>query len=162
MTLRRWLYLTEAGSVAFVWLLEGPDVNDSNFMGLWAIDPWGDLMLVLRGGTTIELADGDVRTVSQIHPRRSWQSGTHLNRVVAPSGEAALLVEFSDGTFAELATDLTPCLGDFNGDGGVSTLDVLAFLNAWIANDPSADFDGDGNISTLDVIWFLRAFNLPC
>jgi hypothetical protein len=155
-------YLTETGSVAFVWWLAGPDINDSNAAGLWAIDPWGDLELVLRGGALIELADGEVRTVSRIHPRRGSQSGTHLNRVVAAQGDIAILVEFTDGTFAQIAGDVAPCLGDFNGNGGVNSLDLLAFLNAWVAGDARADVDEDGEITTLDVIWFLRALNLEC
>ena len=54
------------------------------------------------------------------------------------------------------------CPGDFNGDLSVNTLDVLAFLNAWSAGDPSADFNGDGNINTLDVLGFLNAWSSGC
>ena len=55
-----------------------------------------------------------------------------------------------------------PCVGDFNGDGGVNTLDVIAFLNAWAANDPAADINGDGSVNTLDVIAFLNAWAAGC
>ena len=54
------------------------------------------------------------------------------------------------------------CAADFNGDGEVDTLDVLAFLNAWSAGDPSADFNGDGAINTLDVLAFLNAWSAGC
>jgi len=54
------------------------------------------------------------------------------------------------------------CRADFNGDGEVNTLDVLAFLNAWAAGDPSADFNGDGVINTLDVLAFLNAWAAGC
>ncbi len=54
------------------------------------------------------------------------------------------------------------CPADFNGDGDVNTLDVLAFLNAWTSNDDSADFNGDGEINTLDVLAFLNAWNAGC
>ena len=54
------------------------------------------------------------------------------------------------------------CPGDFNGDGVVNTLDVLAFLNAWTSGDGSADFNGDGNIDTRDVLAFLNAWSAGC
>ncbi len=55
-----------------------------------------------------------------------------------------------------------PCPADFNGDGGVDTLDVLAFLNAWSAGDSTADFNHDGAINTLDVLAFLNAWSVGC
>ena len=55
-----------------------------------------------------------------------------------------------------------PCYADFNGDGTVDTRDVLAFLNAWTADDPRADFTGDGEINTLDVLAFLNAWSAGC
>ncbi|HZW08743.1 MAG TPA: GC-type dockerin domain-anchored protein [Phycisphaerales bacterium] len=54
------------------------------------------------------------------------------------------------------------CAADFNGDGDTNTLDVLAFLNAWNANDPNADVNGDGEINTLDVLAFLNLWNAGC
>ncbi|VAX39003.1 hypothetical protein MNBD_PLANCTO03-1132 [hydrothermal vent metagenome] len=59
------------------------------------------------------------------------------------------------GTFAG-------CIADFNGDGVVDTLDLLAFLNAWTAGSPEADVNDDGEINTLDVLAFLNAWNLGC
>lgn len=55
-----------------------------------------------------------------------------------------------------------PCAADFNGDGIISTLDFLAFLNAWAAQDPSADMDGNGSVNTQDVLVFLNAFTAGC
>jgi len=54
------------------------------------------------------------------------------------------------------------CHADFNNDGSVNTLDVLGFLNAWAAGDPSADFNGDGTVNTLDVLAFLNAWTAGC
>ncbi len=54
------------------------------------------------------------------------------------------------------------CAADFNGDGAVNTLDVLAFLNAWTAGDAGADFNGDGAVNTLDVLAFLNAWAAGC
>jgi probable HAF family extracellular repeat protein len=58
---------------------------------------------------------------------------------------------------------LTPaCTADFNGDGGVDTRDVIAFLNAWVAGQGSADIDGNGVVDTRDVIAFLNLWTTGC
>ena len=54
------------------------------------------------------------------------------------------------------------CVADFNDDDVVNTQDVLAFLNAWTADDESADFNGDGAVDTLDVLAFLNAWSSGC
>ena len=54
------------------------------------------------------------------------------------------------------------CPADFNDDGDVNTLDVLAFLNAWNDGEAAGDFNGDGDINTLDVLDFLNAWNAGC
>ncbi len=55
-----------------------------------------------------------------------------------------------------------PCPADFNDDGVVNTLDVLAFLNLWAAGDMAADFNEDGTVNTLDVLAFLNAWSGGC
>ena len=56
----------------------------------------------------------------------------------------------------------SPCGADFNGDGLVNTLDVLAFFNAWAAGDSAADINGDGTVNTLDVLAFLNLWAAGC
>ncbi|HRQ73398.1 MAG TPA: GC-type dockerin domain-anchored protein [Phycisphaerales bacterium] len=75
---------------------------------------------------------------------------------VAGAGHAEVV---DMGAFEVQAPD---CAADFNGDGAVNTLDVLAFLNAYSAHDPRADFNGDGVVNTLDFIAFLNAFVAGC
>ena len=55
-----------------------------------------------------------------------------------------------------------PCTADFNGDGTVNALDVLAFLNAWSAHEDSADINGDGLFNALDFLEFLNLWNAGC
>ncbi|MCC7387957.1 MAG: VCBS repeat-containing protein [Phycisphaerales bacterium] len=55
-----------------------------------------------------------------------------------------------------------PCPADFNQDGAVNTIDVIAFLGAWSAGDPSADVNHDGLVNTQDVIAFLGAWAAGC
>jgi len=71
-------------------------------------------------------------------------------------GSYSLTGGFWAGTNAE------PCVGDFNGDGTVNTLDVLAFLNAWTAGEGSADINDDGTVNTLDVLAFLNFWAAGC
>ncbi len=54
------------------------------------------------------------------------------------------------------------CRADFNRDGAVSTLDVLAFLNAWASGSSDADINGDGSVDTLDVLAFLNLWTFGC
>jgi hypothetical protein len=66
------------------------------------------------------------------------------------------------GGFWPVAQASPPCVADFNHDGSVNTLDVLAFLNAWSTGDPAADINGDGNVNTLDVLAFLNLWSVGC
>jgi hypothetical protein len=68
----------------------------------------------------------------------------------------------SDNTSVYINQAAGSCYADFNGDGAVNTLDVLAFLNAWNAAEAGADCNGDGAINTLDVLCFLNAWNAGC
>lgn len=54
------------------------------------------------------------------------------------------------------------CFPDWNGDGNEDTLDMLSFLNDWIAGDPKADINGDGSVNTLDFILFLNQWTGGC
>ena len=56
----------------------------------------------------------------------------------------------------------TSCVGDFDGNGVVDTRDVIFFLGAWAAGNPSADIDGNGVIDSRDVLAFLNAWAQGC
>jgi len=76
---------------------------------------------------------------------------------VSPNGSV-----WVGGFGGAIISNAVHCTPDFNGDGDVNTLDVLAFLNAWTASDADADFNGDGEVNTLDVLAFLNAWNIGC
>jgi hypothetical protein len=64
-----------------------------------------------------------------------------------------------------IGDEFTPpddCYADFNDDGSVNTVDVLAFLNAWSAGNASADCNDDGSVNTVDVLCFLNLWNAGC
>ena len=104
------------------------------------------------------------------HDRHSWFLAGGHGTVILPddlySGGAypwKLETIINGGGDWLIRADARPsCAADFNNDGAVNTLDVLAFLNAWNAQDPRADFNGDGNINTLDVLGFLNAWTAGC
>jgi hypothetical protein len=55
-----------------------------------------------------------------------------------------------------------PCLGDFNGDGGVDGDDVVAFFAAWDSGAARADVNGDGGVDGDDVILFFSRWDSGC
>jgi V8-like Glu-specific endopeptidase len=58
-----------------------------------------------------------------------------------------------------------PCPADFSPPGGNGVLnfdDVVAFLGAYNAGDPSADINASGDLNFFDVNEFLAAYNTGC
>ena len=111
---------------------------------------WRDLAdwLILDLGLT-QVADWEVLTEAlAVSDDGSVIVGWGINRVGWTEGFVAMVPPV--------------CAADFNGDGDVNTLDVLAFLNAWNAREPRADFNNDGSINTLDVLAYLNAWNAGC
>jgi len=72
----------------------------------------------------------------------------------APPGDRTALV-YEAGRVSLLSTDLA----DITLDGIVDTRDLLAYLNLWSADDPTADVNGDGVVDTRDFLFFLNLFN---
>jgi probable HAF family extracellular repeat protein len=54
------------------------------------------------------------------------------------------------------------CIGDFTGDGGVDSDDVIAFFTAWDASLPLADVSRDGGVDSDDVILFFSHWDAGC
>jgi len=94
-----------------------------------------------------------------------------LPTVLPPGYTAHLLLNLTldtvasalNGTLTLAASgEQAACPADFNGDTVVNTLDFVAFLNAFVAQDGSADFNGDTVVNTLDFVAFLNAFVAGC
>lgn len=58
--------------------------------------------------------------------------------------------------------DCDLCRADLNGDGAANSLDVLAFLNLFVAGSPSADWDGNLLVNSLDVLAYLNDWAGGC
>ncbi len=100
-------------------------------------------------------ASGDAAfdtTLSGQVPVGMFITATATDTTQHATSEFALCIEATQGE----------CLADFDGNGEVNTLDMLAFLNAWSAGDPSADINGDGDVNTLDVLEFLNLWTAGC
>jgi hypothetical protein len=53
------------------------------------------------------------------------------------------------------------CAGDFDGSGVLEVADIFAFLNAFLAGNPSADFNG-GGLAQQDIFDFINAWFAGC
>jgi len=59
-------------------------------------------------------------------------------------------------------TLVTPCPGDFNGDGDLDVFDFIAFQQTFMNGGPAADLNDDGLLNVLDFIALQSAFDLGC
>lgn len=89
----------------------------------------------------------------------SWVAGWNT---LHPGGLEAGFVGLEPGILH--AFEMVPdCPGDLNGDGLVSTADLLVLLSAFgsVATGP-VDFNGDGIVGTGDLLVFLGLFGGDC
>jgi hypothetical protein len=59
--------INDAGQLAFRGVLAGAGVDATNQVGIWATDTSGNLRLILRTGDSLEVAPGDIRTISALN-----------------------------------------------------------------------------------------------
>ena len=92
------LTLNAAGQVAFGAVLTGDGVDFTNDRGIWATDVTGATQLIARTGEQLEVAPGDVRTLSDLNfvggtsNNNGWPSG--FNKL----GQLAFWASFTDGS----------------------------------------------------------------
>jgi len=123
-------------------------------------------------GSQLQVGPDDIRVVVESHlsyVNVGSDSESMREARISDDGRFLFGVAFSDGTagvlegsFVDFMRSYFPCVADFNSDDSVDTRDVLAFLNAWVADDPEADINEDGDVNTLDVIAFLNLWTAGC
>ncbi|MCC7387831.1 MAG: hypothetical protein IT431_03595 [Phycisphaerales bacterium] len=156
--------MSEGGQLGYSYWVSGfPDIPFGAGDGLFvdvAVDQFGADWVQVRGYTdaalawrTDSIAVGVEVPASPTVKIRFRAVDTGTDDVVEAGVDAFFLGDF-------VCND--SCVADFNGDGTVNTVDVLAFLNAWNAGDSSADINGDGAVNTVDVLAFLNLWNAGC
>jgi hypothetical protein len=150
----------------------GVRLNSAPFDGVFGWLVSDGIFPIAVPGSQLEVRPGDIRVVNSA---RLWNpnigtDGSNLHQAaISDEGVFLFLASFTDGTngvfegsFAEFFRNFFPCYADFNEDDNVNTLDVLAFLNAWVAEDETADINDDGDVNTLDVLAFLNLWTQGC
>lgn len=161
------------------WVFEHFITSGSNRFG-WSVACEGDI--VVAGGRSD--MDYGGKHVARVYRRQGgawvltdglrtdWPPvANEFSRTLAMDGNVVLVGAYRDGTdpfnqpgaaYVFGLNGCSYCPADFNIDGGVNSLDVLAFLTAYVAGEPTADFNGDGTVNTLDVLAFLGAWSAGC
>lgn len=110
------------GQAAFRGTLSGPDVNNSNDAGIWAVDPFNRLVLVAREGDSVRLGLGEDRILSSNGVLLVADSGGQdgFGSAFNSASQLGLAFNFEDGTSAAIisrvggtarVSDIAPVLG---------------------------------------------------
>ena len=110
-------------------------------------------------GELVTVSTADWSEISRVDTKYSFDSA---HRMAVSDDGLWLFVEAEDGVLMIDLSPGEPCLADFNYDGSVDVLDVLLFLNRWVADHRTADCNNDGLVDTLDVLCFLTAWESGC
>ncbi|MEM7625551.1 MAG: choice-of-anchor tandem repeat NxxGxxAF-containing protein [Planctomycetota bacterium] len=144
--------LNGAGQIAFRAFLTGPGVDDTNDFGLWAADPTSggeSLALIIREGDLFDVSDDptnpDLRTVATFNVFTNTGNGDGRPSPLNDAGQIAFQASFTDGSRGVfVATIPDPAsialVGDYNGDGSVSQIDLDLVLLNWSNNIAPAGF----------------------
>lgn len=99
--------------------------------GVWEEDRSGQLQLVVRVGQQVEVAPGDIRTISALELAQgppAYPYGSFLN----DKGQVSFFAQFTDFTSGVFASPITPSFlkGDVDQNGVVNVADVSALMAA--------------------------------
>jgi hypothetical protein len=109
------LTIANGGLVVFTGVLTGPGVTSANNVGIWAVEPSGQVQLVLREGDVIDVnpAGGitDLRTVASFFAALGTGENDGQRHALNAIGQLALRVRFTDVTEAIIVASVSsPCL----------------------------------------------------
>jgi hypothetical protein len=151
--------LSNTNLVAYMTNLAGPGVTPQTMSALYAGTP-GNPGPVVRGGDTLEVAPGDVRTVYTVTLAGGYSKGGSAPTAFSSTNQLAFTVYFTNNTSAAMVA--TICPADFNHSKVVSVQDIFDFLAAYFANDIRADVNGSLTVSVQDIFDFLARYFAGC
>lgn len=127
--------LNDAGQIAFQGTLRvgvGGVTEDSD-AAIWATDQAGVLRLIAREGDTIEVAPGDIRTITGLRMNGGSGGADGYRTPFADNGEIVFWADLddADGVFRSMLVAAPAVSGDFNGDGRVDNADLSLLLGSW-------------------------------
>jgi VCBS repeat-containing protein len=125
--------LNNNGMAGFTASLDGAGVDDDNNFGLWAVDQFGTMELIIREGDQIEVAPGDIRTVRGL-TAFSLASGRGIE-----NGDAVYLNNDDQLAFTVYFTD---------DSSGIFLASIGSENQSPIANDQTVTTDEDTSVNT--------------
>jgi hypothetical protein len=154
-----------------------PVFEGGDFYGVMNADDMG--VVHLNGGAispTINQWDvdhlGAQRTDPFGHPVVAWPHATPVyaleSGLLRPGMNELVVAVVSDvSEFEPAGTEFIfqvryDCLGDWNADGESNSIDFLAFVNDWAADNAATDLNLDGEIDTLDVLVWMNTWTFGC
>ena len=165
------LFLNQRGQLFFTSLLTGPGITSTTQQMMWLAGPNGSIIPAYQSGGTIEVAPGDVRTVSSFRVVGDNDGQISSNgedgRATCFNNEAQVAFQayFVEGGWAMCVIDLelpVECAADIDGSGAVDFGDLDAVLGAWGTADPMADIDGSGLVDFPDLNTLLAGWEGVC
>ena len=125
---------------------------------LWATDLDGNLTMIARVGEGLEVAKGDVRTISNLTMLAKHGDDDGRPRSMNDLGQIAFSASFTDGTSGIFLSNAVAHLpGDYNGNGKVNAADYVVWRKAVATQNLIADGDRDGVVGPGDYA-LLREF----
>jgi hypothetical protein len=147
-----------AGQLAFSATLSGTGVTGSNDNGIWAQGLDGNLRLVAREGSPLQVSPGVNRTIAGLSLAGGVNTEDGRRSGFNDLGEVAFLATFTDGTSGIFVSDVArAAAGDFDGDGDFDGADFLTWqrglgrVGTGLPNNGDANADGNVNAADLAV-----------
>jgi hypothetical protein len=118
---------------------------------LWATDLDGNLVMIARTGTAMEVAEGDVRTVTSLVMLTNHGDDDGRPRSMNDLGQIAFHASFAGGTSGIFLSNAVAHLpGDYNDDGTVDSGDYIVWRKAVSTQSLVADGDRNGVVDAAD------------
>lgn len=162
------------GNVELAWVLLGGSPHDWNQSGppevyessvavdLNQMPPGNPLHLAEAGPSPCQELEGssDWGRILYAPPSMHWRGACpDCASICRLSAE---LIEWHEKNIPPPPPVPGVCRPDMNGDGVLDLADIVAFITAFSANDPTADFNGDGVFDLTDIVQFVTAFMEGC